>query len=95
MAQQNDGRFPDESGVLVRYPAPGMTAETPRETWPWMLGVIEFQCAPDEWMVTVYAREVAETEDGLPAPEGTPEDDLFHPGCFRSAEEIRLAPEEP
>ena len=90
---ENDGRFPDESEVLVRYPAPGMTPETPRDSWPWMAGVIECQGGPDEWQVTVYAREVAELEGGSPAPDGTPEEDMFHPGCFRSAEELRLAPE--
>jgi hypothetical protein len=70
-----------------------MTHETPREDWPWLPGVIESQGGPDEWMVTVYAREVAELEDGSPAPEGTADEDLFHPQCFRSAEELRLAPE--
>jgi hypothetical protein len=90
----NGSRFPDESDVLVRYPAPGMTAETPRETWPWLPGVIENQCGPDEWLVTVYAPEVACTEDGSPVPDGTPEEDTWHPQCFRSAEELRLAPEE-
>ena len=58
--------FPDDSDVMVRYPAPGMTASTPREAWPWMPGVIENQCGADEWMVTVYAREVAQLEDGSP-----------------------------
>lgn len=90
MAEENDGRFPDEAGVLVRYPGPGMTAETPRETWPWLAGVVEQQCGPDEWLVTVYAREVASLEDGSPAPDGTPEDDMYHPGCFRDSSELRL-----
>jgi hypothetical protein len=89
---ENDGRFPDESDVLVRYPAPGMTSETPWETWPWMHGVIEAQCGPDEWQVTVYAREVAELEDGSPAPDGTADDDMFHPGCFRRASELKALP---
>lgn len=88
--QENDGRFPDGSDVLVRYPAPGMTHETPREAWPWMAGAVENQCGPDEWLVTVYAREVAMLEDGTSAPDGTPEEDMYHPQCFRSAEELRL-----
>jgi len=94
MTEQNDGRFPDEADVLVRYPAPGMTHETPRDTWPWMDGVVENQCGPDEWLVTVYAREVASLEDGTPVPDETPGDDTFFPQCFRSAEELKLAPEE-
>lgn len=89
MTEQNDGRFPDESDVLVRYPAPGMTD---CETWPWMAGVVEEQCGPNEWLVTVYAREVAMLEDNSLAPEGTPEDDMFHPQCFRDSSELKLAP---
>ena len=84
--------FPDESDVVVRYPAPGMTASTPRESWPWMPGVIENQCGPGEWLVTVYARELAELEDGSPAPEGTPGEDLWFPQCFRDSSELRPAP---
>ncbi len=85
--------FPDDSEVMVRYPAPGMTASTPRESWPWMPGVIENQCGPDEWLVTVYSRELAELEDGSPAPEGTPGEDLWFPQCFRDSSELRPAPE--
>jgi hypothetical protein len=89
MTEQNDGRFPDDSDVLVRYPGYGMTADHARETWPWLPGVVEQQCGPDEWQVTVIAREVAELEDGSLAPEGTPDGALFHPGCFRDASELR------
>lgn len=85
--------FPDESGVMVRYPAPGMTAATPREAWPWMPGVIESRGGPDEWLVTVYAREVAQLEDGTPAPDGTPGEDLWFPQCFRGSSELRPAPQ--
>jgi len=87
--------FPDESDVLVRYPALGMTADHARDTWPWVPGVIESQRGPDEWLVTVYARELAELEDGSPAPEGTADGDLFWPQCFRGSDELRLAPGEP
>lgn len=87
----NDGRFPDESEVLVRYPAPEMTFKANRDDWPWYPGVIDHQCGPDEWLVTVYAREVAMLEDDSPAPDGTPEEDMWHPQCFRDASEIRRA----
>jgi hypothetical protein len=92
--EPNDGRFPDESDVLVRYPAPGMTHETPRDQWPWMAGVIEQQCGPDEWLVTVYARELATLEDGSPAPEVTPAEDMFFPQCFRDSSELKRVLEE-
>jgi hypothetical protein len=68
MRHENDGRFPDESEVLVRYPLrqrpgperqPGQSEDehlavlrADRETWPWLLGTIE-QCGPDEWLVTI------------------------------------------
>jgi hypothetical protein len=90
MTYENDGRFPDGAEVRVRYPLPEMTAETPREAWPWMAGTIEQQCGVDEWQVLVDAREVAELEDGTPAPEGAPEDELFYPLCFRDSSEIEL-----
>jgi hypothetical protein len=77
--------------VEVRYPLPGMTHEAPRDQWPWMPGEIEQQCGPDEYLVTVYARELAELEDGQPAPDGTPDDDVWYPQCYRGASEIREA----
>lgn len=87
---ENDGRFSDGLWVLTRYPAPDMTHETPRESWPWWVATIEQQCGPDEWQLMVWGRELAELEDGSPAPEGTPEDELLYPLCFRDQEEIRL-----
>ena len=62
--------FPDDSPVEVRYPLDGTPTKTsagttvyisdvPRESWPWLPGVIEQQCGPDEWQVTVLARQVA------------------------------------
>lgn len=103
MDYENDGRFPDESEVLVRYPLkpaperqPGQSDEehlaavrADSETWPWLAGTIEQQCGPDEWLVTVEDRRLAELEDGSPAPEGTADEDLLFPQCFRDASEIR------
>jgi hypothetical protein len=93
MAEENDGRFPDESDILVRYIAPPADRTVPRETWPWMPGVIENQCGPDEWLVTVCARELAQLEDGTPAPDGTPGEDMFFPQCFRDSSELKRVPE--
>lgn len=105
----NDGRFPDESPVLVRYPLqpgperqPGQAEEdhlallrAERETWPWLLGTIEQQCGPDEWLVTIEDRRLAELEDGRPAPEDTADDDLLFPQAYRDASEIRGLPADP
>jgi hypothetical protein len=58
MIDDNDGRFPDESPVLVRYPLPPFSKQRPgqsdaerlaelaaeRKTWPWLAGTIEQQC---------------------------------------------------
>src|SRR5713101_875112 len=96
MTGGNDGRFPDDSAVLVRYPdAPqaqqvtGPEARAEREAWPWLSGTVEEQCGPDEWLVTVEDRRVAELADGSPALDGTPDEDLFFPQCFRDSSEIR------
>lgn len=94
MPEENDGRFPDESDVQVRYIAAPADRTVPREEWPWMTGVIENQCGPDEWLVTVYAREVAQLEDGTPAPAGTPAEDMFFPQCFRDSSELKRTPED-
>ena len=73
MIDENDGRFPDESAVLVRYPLtpgpeqqPGQSdaehlAARPaeRKTWPWLLGTVEQQCGPDEWLITIEDRRLA------------------------------------
>lgn len=87
---QTENPFPDEADVMVRYPAPGTTASDPHENWPWMPGVIENRCGPNEWLVTVYARELAQLEDGTPAPDGNRDEDMWFPQCFRDASELRL-----
>ena len=53
---------------MVRYPAPGMTPSTPGEDWPRLPGVIECQCGPGEWTLTVCEPALAQLEDGTPAP---------------------------
>jgi hypothetical protein len=105
MVDENDGRFPDESEVLVRYPLrpgpqrqPEQTDEehlavlrAERETWPWLPGTIEQQCGPDEWLITIEDRRLAQLEDGRPAPEDTADDDLLFPQCYRDSSEIQAA----
>jgi hypothetical protein len=88
----NDGRFPDDSAVLARYPVGGRRPASDREAWPWLAGTIEQQCGPDEWLVTLQDRRVAELEDGSPALEGTPAGDLLFPQCYRDSSELRPIP---
>jgi hypothetical protein len=89
MDEDNDGRFPDNSLVEVRYPRNRQEGLGDRSAWPWLPGSILSQCAPDEWHVCVEARELAVLDDRSPAPAGTADEDLFFPCCFRDASEIR------
>jgi hypothetical protein len=41
------------------------------------------------WEICVEAREVAVLADGSPAPDDTPEDDMYHPLFFRDSAELR------
>jgi hypothetical protein len=105
MSYENDGCFPDDSAVEVRFPLhqiplrqPGQSAEehlavvrADRATWAWLPGTIEQQCGPDEWLVTIEDRRVATLDDCSPAPEGTPDEDLLFPQCYRDSSELRAA----
>ena len=89
MDEDNDGRFPDNSPVLVRYPRDKQEEQGDRRGWPWLPGSILSQCGPDGWYVCVEARELAMLDDGSPAPAGTADGELLYPCCFRDASEIR------
>ena len=66
MDEDNDGRFPDDSPVKVRYPRNKQEEQGDRSAWPWLPGSILGQCGPDEWHVCVEARELATLDDGRP-----------------------------
>jgi hypothetical protein len=85
----NDGRFPDESRVEVRYPRTRQEEHGDRSAWPWLPGSIVEQCGPDEWRVCVEDRGVAVLRDGRPAPRNTASRNLYYPMCFRDSSEIR------
>ena len=57
--EDNDGKFPDESPVEVRYPRSQQEEHGDRERWPWLPGTIVEQCGPDEWYVCIEVRELA------------------------------------
>ncbi|WP_033345592.1 hypothetical protein [Catenuloplanes japonicus] len=76
----NDGRFPDDADVKVRFPLTDRQMAAGRDTWPWVDGYVAGQCGPDEWDICVTGGEpVDHDEDGEP---------LF-PLVFRDASEIR------
>jgi len=89
MDEDNDGRFPDDSLVEVRYPRTRQEERGDRSAWPWLPGSILSQCGPDEWYVCVAARELATLDDGGPARGRTADGELLYPCCFRDASEIR------
>lgn len=89
----NDGRYPDDSPVWTPYPAPGMTAETPRASWPWMAAVVELQGDEHEWLLTIVNPVLDQLEDGTPAPDDTPPEDTWHPQAYRTADEIQARAE--
>ena len=91
MDENNDGRFPDDSPVQVRYPRIGQDEQGDRSGWPWLPGSIVSQCGPDEWHVCVEARELATLDDGSPAPAEAADEGLYYPACYRDASEIRRA----
>lgn len=85
----NDGRYPDDSPVLTRYPGPDRAASADREAWPWLPGSIVQQCGPDEWQVCVESEEAAVREDGSPVTPDTPADERYYPLVFRDSGELR------
>ena len=87
--EDNDGKFPDESLVEVRYPRSKQEAQTDRDSWPWLPGSIVEQCGPDEWYVCVEVRDLAVLRDGWRASRGTASRNLYYPCCFRDSSEIR------
>jgi hypothetical protein len=89
MDEDNDGRFPDDSPVEIRYPRSKQEEHGDRSAWPWLPGSIVYQCGPDEWYVCVEAPEVLVAADGRPVRDGAWPDDVFYPCCFRDSSEIR------
>jgi len=87
--EPNDGRYPDESDVLVLYPAAGAD-DRDRSTWSWHRGDVLGQCGPDEWHVVVYRRDECTLADGItPARPDTPDHERYYPTAWRSAGELR------
>jgi hypothetical protein len=89
MHQVNDGKFPDNSPVEIRYPRNAQEEQGDRSAWPWLPGSILEQCGPDEWYVCVEVRELAVLRDGRRPPRRTASRNLYYPCCYRDSSEIR------
>ncbi|MBW6432709.1 hypothetical protein KZ829_03010 [Actinoplanes hulinensis] len=77
----NDGRFPDDADVKVRYPLTDRQVDAGRTVWPWVTGYIVGQCGPDEWDVCVDGADPVDHDvDGEP----------LYPLVFRDASELHL-----
>jgi hypothetical protein len=87
---ENDGRFPGESAVEVRYPRTKQEGQGDRSAWPWLPGSIMEQVGPDEWRVCVEVRELAVRRDGSKPTARTPASRLYYPCCYRDSSEIRV-----
>jgi|SRR5579863_10532188 len=90
--EDNDGKFPDESPVEVRYPRLKQDEQADRDTWPWLPGSIVEQCGPDEWYVCIEVRELAVLRDGRCAPHETVSRNLYYPCCLGIARSSGRAP---
>jgi hypothetical protein len=86
-------QYPEGTWVETKFPVTPEQSAGSRESWPWVRGWVAEVCGPDEWQITVQTRELAQLEDGSPAPVGTLEEEAYYPACFRDASEIRPAPE--
>jgi len=82
--------FEEGQPVEVKYPLSREQEQDDRAAWPWLPGVIEEVCGPDEWLVCV---DIPQLEDGTPAPAGAPGDELFFPVVFRDSSELRAVSE--
>ena len=87
--EANDGRYPDETPVEIRYPRSEREEQGDRDQWPWLPGTIVEQCVPEEWYVCVELRELAVLRDGRRAALGTASRNLCYPCWFRDGSEIR------
>ncbi len=87
--EDNDGRYPDESPVVVRYPRSKQEEHGDREQWPWLPGTILEQCGPDEWYVCVEVRELAVLPTGGVHRARPLSRNLYYPCCYRDGSEIR------
>ncbi|MFI7639099.1 hypothetical protein [Nonomuraea sp. NPDC049400] len=84
---RNDGRFPEDTPVLVRYPVRDDQRED-RNSRPWLPGTVLEQCGFDERRIVIEVPALAEPD--LSVPNGDAPENLLYPACFRDATEIRV-----
>ena len=93
MHQVDDGKFPDDSPVEIRYPRTEQQEHGDRSAWPWLPGSILEQCGPDEWYVCIEVRELAVLRDGCRARRRTASRNLYYPCRYPDSSESRPRPD--
>ena len=70
--EDNDGGFPDESPVEVRYPRSKQEERGDRSKWPWLPGsiVAGFTAVVSYPASTIWAAPMAGRPPAAPAPAG-------------------------
>jgi hypothetical protein len=86
LPDDNDGRFPEDTPVLVMYPL--RDDQNDRDSWPWLPGTVLAQSGPDEWRVVVEVPALAVPDPSVPNRHAP--DNLLYPAC--SATRPRFAP---
>jgi hypothetical protein len=56
--------YQEGTQVQVKYPLTKGQEKGDRAAWPWLAGVVQDVCGPDEWFVVVTDHAVATQEDG-------------------------------
>jgi hypothetical protein len=79
-------QFPDDTMVLVKFPASTEEEQGPRDSWSWLPGWVIQNCGEDEWHICVEYEPL-----GRPDQDG----ELTYPACFRDSSEIRELCDEP
>lgn len=80
--QDATSRFPEGTAVWTPYPLDG---EQDRARWPWVAGVVEEQCGPDEWSVCLEHPDLADSGG----------QELTYPVVWRDSSELHAGPQGP
>ena len=73
VSTDDDNPYPDGTPILVRFPRSQAEQQADRDAWPYLPGMIEQRCGPDEWQVVVHrSARLLRPRRHARAPDGTP-----------------------